>query len=840
MKKFPCLLIFLLIILFLALASSGIWLYNFQKREILGESFATLEAVCELKAERIIEWLNARKNHASVIMASRYYNPLAGSWLSSPPAEPDIKNVLTGFQVSQNLYKYSDALFVNPEGKIYFRLDPEGNELHEKALEALDSAFRENQALFSDIYKIEGVTPSFFDLVVPFFMDAEGKKIPSGAIIYRYDLNLLMLNFWPAPSKTAETMLVKMDGTNVVLLNDLILKKDSAFNLSIPLSRSNDPSVIAVKLKSGTSKGIDYRGIKILSAFRPIPEMNWHLVTKIDESEVFSSLRFSFLIVLVAFLMCVVCTYTIIAVIWQRKEKSHYRSLFEAESAIRKNEIRYQGILDSMMEGFQIIDFNWNILYMNATAIRFSRLTKNDLINKNILDLFPGIQDSAIYAAFNRCMTERTPQTIIHDFNYPVEGRAWFIFSIQPIPEGIFILSSDITEQHKLQEDKKSLQSQLLQAQKLESIGRLAGGIAHDFNNMLNVILGHVQLSLMSINNDHPLFKGLMEIEKAALRSAELTQQLLAFARKQPISPSATSMNQLISGHLNLLKRLIGEHLELLWIPGADTWPVYTDTGQIHQVLTNLAVNARDAIGTSGRVTIETGNVTFDEYYCRINSECIPGEYVMLSFSDNGCGMDKKTLECIFDPFFTTKEVGKGTGLGLSMVFGIVKQNKGFINVHSEPGMGTTFKIYFPRYLGTEKEIPEKQKNITLTSGNETILLVEDETLVRDLAILMLERLGYKVISASTPNEAIKLAEKHLKDISLMMVDVVMPEMTGRELAEHILKMRPDLKILYMSGYTADVIAHHGVLDSNINFIQKPLFLDDLSAKIREILDSSS
>jgi PAS domain S-box-containing protein len=838
MKKYPGFLIFVLVIIFLALVSSGIWLYYFQKKEILKESFVTLEAVSELKADIITEWLNARKSHASVIMASRYYTPLAASWLNSPPLETDIKNVLTGFEISRNLYKYNDALFVNPEGQIYFRLSHEGYNLHEKTLEAIKQAFKTNSVIFSDIYKINGIKLPLFDLVVPFFADVDGNKTAAGAIIYRYDIGHLILNFWPATSKTAETMLVRMDGKNIVLLNDLPNHKNAALNLKIPITREEDPVAISVKIKNGITRGIDYRGKSVLSAFRAIPETNWHIIVKIDESEVLSSLNFSFLILFIAFFLCLICTITVMAVIWQRKEKFHYRSLFEAESALRKNEIRYQGILDSMMEGFQIIDFNWNILYLNATAIRYSRRTKPELIGKNINDVFPGIQDSVIYTAFNRCMKDRTPQTIIQDFDYP-EGKTKFVFSIQPIPEGIFVLSSDITEQQKLQEDKKSLQTQLMQSQKLESIGRLAGGIAHDFNNMLNVIIGHTQLSLMSINAYHPLFNGLMEIEKAALRSAELTQQLLAFARKQTISPSMINLNNLISGHLNLLQRLIGEHIELAWIPGHNTWPVYSDSAQINQVLTNLAINARDAIGTSGRVTIETANITFDEFYCRMNSECIPGEYVMLSFSDNGCGMNKETMEHIFDPFFTTKDIGKGTGLGLSMVFGIVKQNNGFINVYSEPGIGSTFRIYLPRHLASEKEQQEKEGSIALKRGNETILLVEDEISVKDLAILMLERLGYNVISADTPNEAIKLAEKHLKEISLMMVDVVMPGMTGRELAEQVLSFLPDLKVLYMSGYTADVIAHHGVLDSNINFIQKPFSLGDLSAKIREILNAS-
>jgi CheY-like chemotaxis protein len=371
----------------------------------------------------------------------------------------------------------------------------------------------------------------------------------------------------------------------------------------------------------------------------------------------------------------------------------------------------------------------------------------------------------------------------------------------------------------------------------MESVGRLAGGIAHDFNNQLTAILGNVELAMEETAPSDPLHEHLEEIHKAGRRSADLVRQLLAFARKQTVSPKVLDLNDTVSGMLNMLRRLIGEDIDLAWMPGHDIWPVKVDPSQIDQILANLAVNARDAIAGAGRVTIETENVTFSEAYCAEHPGSIPGQYALLAVSDDGVGMSKDVLEHLFEPFFTTKEVGKGTGLGLATVYGIVKQNGGFINVYSEPCEGTTFKIYLPRFETEAVETELEDKPLTLQGGTETVLMVEDEAAILKLGKAMLESLGYKVLTANTPQDAIRLAGEHSGAIHLLLTDVVMPQMSGRELAEQIKSIRADLKFLYMSGYTANVIAHHGVLEEGIQFIEKPFSKEDFAAKVREALD---
>ncbi|MFO7884242.1 MAG: response regulator, partial [Desulfobacteraceae bacterium] len=399
---------------------------------------------------------------------------------------------------------------------------------------------------------------------------------------------------------------------------------------------------------------------------------------------------------------------------------------------------------------------------------------------------------------------------------------------------------ADITELRRGEAEWEKLQAQLNQAYKLESVGRLAGGVAHDFNNMLGVILGHTELALLRADENHDLYFDLKEIQAAATRSADITKQLLAFARKQTISPRQLDVNETVENMLNMLRRLIGEDIDLVWQPGVHLWPVKMDPTQIDQILANLCVNARDAIPGVGKLTIETGRKTFDEQYCSEYPDFIPGDFVLLAVSDNGCGMDKKTLENLFEPFFTTKDLGKGTGMGLATVYGIVKQNHGFINVYSEPGQGSTFRIYLPRLIADTdiaEVVPDKQEAVR---GTETILLVEDEPSILRMTRMMLERNGYTVLAAATPAEALEKAKSHSSTIELLMTDVVMPEMNGRDIAEKITALYPDIKLLFMSGYTANVIAHQGILDKGVAFIQKPFSMGDLTEKLREVLDTYS
>jgi two-component system, cell cycle sensor histidine kinase and response regulator CckA len=395
----------------------------------------------------------------------------------------------------------------------------------------------------------------------------------------------------------------------------------------------------------------------------------------------------------------------------------------------------------------------------------------------------------------------------------------------------------DITENKRAEENQKKLEEQLRQAQKIESIGRLAGGVAHDFNNMLGIIMGNAELALDELDASSPVAPLLREIQNAGERSTNLTRQLLAFARKQTIEPRLLDLNNTINDMLKMLKRLIGEDINLAWLPGTRLHTVNIDPSQVDQVLVNLCINARDSIDGNGKITIETGNAVFDEEYCRDHPEFRPGQYVKVCVSDNGSGMDKLTMANLFEPFFTTKEKGQGSGLGLATVYGIVKQNNGFINVYSEPGKGTTFKLYFQSHQEAAKYMSEIKQTRDSLRGSETILLIEDETAILQMIKRMLERSGYRVFAASTPGEAMNIINSpEGETVRLLITDVIMPEMDGKELAGKVLSVYPGIKCLFMSGYTANVIAHHGVLDQGIAFISKPFSGKDLTEKIRKVL----
>jgi two-component system cell cycle sensor histidine kinase/response regulator CckA len=387
-------------------------------------------------------------------------------------------------------------------------------------------------------------------------------------------------------------------------------------------------------------------------------------------------------------------------------------------------------------------------------------------------------------------------------------------------------------------EEREKLQAQFFQAQKMEAVGRLAGGVAHDFNNLLTIILGHTELAMMRETMSTTLYNRMQEVHMAAKLSANLTRQLLAFSSKQTITPKVLDLNSTVESMLKLVHRLIGEDIHVEWKPGKDLSKVRMDPSQIDQILANLCVNARDAIDGPGMITVQTGSATFDEIYCAQNTEAKPGKYVMMSVKDNGCGMDDETKEKIFEPFFTTKEQGKGTGLGLATVYGVIKQNNGFIEVESAPNKGTNIRVYLPEHRTSKMAIPERLSAPPTAKNSETILLVEDEAGVLRITERILKNLGYSVLTATAADEALGLIRSHTGRLDLMLTDVIMPQMNGRELAQHVMSLRHGLKYLYMSGYTANIISEHGILDEGIQFIHKPFSMKELAHKVREVLDA--
>ncbi len=501
------------------------------------------------------------------------------------------------------------------------------------------------------------------------------------------------------------------------------------------------------------------------------------------------------------------------------------------------SEARAQSILKAALDGFLRFDLTGRIIDVNDAYCQMSGYRSEELLGMTIAELDPSkspeeIADHIVEIQSGTHNRFETTHRRKDGSLLPVE------VSVQVSPEKsnqLFAFLRDLTAQKKGEQKQKFLQDQLLQSQKMESVGRLAGGVAHDFNNMLGVILGYADMTLEGMAASDPNYGPITEITKAAQRSADLTRQLLAFARKQTVMPKVLDLNEVVSGMLKMLKRLIGENIRLDWLPGKNLHRVRIDPSQIDQLLANLCVNARDAIDGVGLITIETANQTIDESYYSTHLEAVPGNYVVLAVSDNGCGMSQDVQNHIFEPFYTTKGIGEGTGLGLATVYGIVKQNSGFITVYSEPGRGSTFRLVFPIHRD-EQNKPEMTSTEVMAGGKETILLVEDESAIREMTATILSRMGYKVLSAASPSEAVQSSLDYKDPIHLLLTDVIMPEMNGRDLARQLLSFRPDMICIFMSGYTADIIAHHGVLAPGVNFLQKPFSKVELDAKIRAAL----
>jgi PAS domain S-box-containing protein len=506
---------------------------------------------------------------------------------------------------------------------------------------------------------------------------------------------------------------------------------------------------------------------------------------------------------------------------------------------------QHELILNTAGDGIYGLDRQGRTTFVNAAAAQMTGYAVEELLGKNQHEVlhhskpdgtpYP-IEQCPIIAVLKDGQRRQGKNEVFwrkDGTSFPVE------YTATPIKEngellGAVVMFRDVTE-------RKRLEEQFRQAQKMEAVGRLAGGVAHDFNNLLTIINGYSDIVSTKLVPTDPARELVKEIGKAGERAAGLTRQLLAFSRQQVLEPRVLDLNEVVRGVTKMLQRLIGEDLDVKTVLAHDLGNVKVDPGQVEQVLTNLAVNARDAMPQQGQLTIETGNAELDESYAQTHPEVRPGRYVLLAVSDTGHGMTEEVKRRIFEPFFTTKEVGKGTGLGLATVFGIVKQSEGIIEVYSEVGRGTTFKIYLPRVeekpLRTSKSSPGLR---TTPRGSETILLVEDEKAVRALTRFALEQAGYTVLEAAHGLDALRLCEAHAGPIHLLVSDVVMPQLGGRELAERLTTLRPQMRVLFLSGYTPDAVVRHGVIEADVAFLQKPFTLDALTRKVREVLDKAT
>ena len=961
----------------LVLLIGNAWFYHTQKQHLQQESVKELQAIAQLKVDQIAAWRVNQLANATVLVNSLFLIEGVARWMTDPHAV-DAVYIRSRLRSLQEQYRYRDVLLVDAGGRVRMSLAGRSEPVHADVVHALAIASRDRKAVITDLH-VGPKDPPHLDVITPLFAPIKGKPKYVGAVILRSDARQFLyplIQSWPVPSRTAETLLVRRDGDTVLFLNDLRYRKDAALRMRISLSRTNVPAVMAVFGKEGVVEGEDYRGIKVLSVLKAIPDSPWFMVAKMDEAEIFEKSRFFSVLILALVLGLVAAGAAAVGVVWQRNAKAQYRTLFRAEEARRmseerhritlmsvgdgviatdaqgrvellnpvtetltgwsqdeargrpleevfrivnentrkdvenpvrrvmreglvvglanhtlliardgterpiadsgalirdeRNEIfgvvlvfrdqteeraaeralheseeRYRGLFQHMREGFAYC----KMFFENGEARDFVYLSVNDafetltgltdVTGKRVSEVIPGIRssDPGLFEIYGRVALTGTPEK----FETFVEAlHQWFSISVYCPEREYFVAVFDvITGRKRAEEEREKLEAQVRQAQKMEAVGRLAGGVAHDFNNMLTVITGYSELLLQKIGKESSMHGEVEEIKRAGERAASLTQQLLAFSRKQIIEPKVVHLDSLMAEMHKMLTRLIGEDIELQATTGKSLGSVKVDPGQFQQILMNLVVNARDAMPDGGKIVIETANVDLDEGYCALHPYVSPGRFVMLAVSDTGKGMSEEVKAHIFEPFFTTKEKGSGTGLGLATTFGAVHQAGGSIEVYSEVGVGTTFKIYLPR-VEEEAVKPEKDDRPTdLPGGTETVLIVEDEGILRNLCVQILERLGYKVLRGSNGIEAIALAQGYGDRIDLLLTDVVMPGMSGAELATELVLLHPEMKVLFTSGYTDDAITRHGILDEGVSFIGKPYTPSALARKVREELDKA-
>jgi two-component system, cell cycle sensor histidine kinase and response regulator CckA len=832
------------------LLACGAWFYRGQEQQLRQRVETELAAIAQVKVKQIVDWRADRLAEGAELPARPQLARLIKSCLGNP-TDGQRAEILDELRVLEGFEGFANAMLVRADGQVTLELARGTVDLDPETRLALNAALRSRRVKLTDLHAGRNDGAPHVAVVAPVFAGAGESGDALGAVVLVYEARQFLyplIQSWPTLSRTGETLLVRRDGDDVLFLNDLRHQDRTALTLRRPLSQTGMPAVQAALGTVGIVTGKDYRGVDVVAVVGPIPDSPWFMVTKEDAEEAFAvwRQRSTYILVVLATAIALVAASGLF--VWQNSRRAHFQALYRAESSQRSTEQALresQQILNLFIENapaaIAMFDRDMRYLAVSRRWLKDYRLESMEIVGRTHYEVFPEIPERW-REIHRRCLAGATERCDEDPFPRADGTTDWVKWEILPWRDadgavgGIIVLSEVITELKRAEQEREALQADLLQAQKMESIGRLAGGVAHDFNNMLGVIAGNADLALSNLGPTDPLRAALTEILTAAQRSAELTRQLLTFARKQMVTPRVLDLNDTVAGMLKMLGRLIGEDIALIWRPDAGVWPVEIDPAQIDQILANLAVNARDAIAGVGTLAIETHNAIIDDLYCKDHGGCAPGSYVMLSVTDDGCGMDQEVLAHLFEPFYTTKGLGRGTGLGLATVYGIAKQNGGFVHVYSEVGQGTTFKVYLPRASKVLASAVQNEADLVPAGRGETVMVVEDEPMLLELTSALLANLGYSVLTAEGPGQALSLARTYPGAIDLMVTDVVMPGLNGRDLRQAVLGIRPGLKCLYMSGYTADVIAHRGMLEEGVGFLQKPFSLGELAARVREAI----
>jgi len=958
----------------LALIVAGLGYYHLAVQRLRAERYADIESIAELKMDQIQRWRRERLADAGRTVKSPLMSKAVGDWLRDPE-NPSLRNTLQRrLDLECDVGAYGDAILFSPDGRVLLSASGQADAPEDEAYRTIQAAIARSNAVLSDFFRCSDGRICL-DATAP-VLDADGHLLALLALrSYADDLLYPLIQSWPTHSQSAETFLVRADGGDVLFLNELRHRKNSALMLRLPLSRKDIPAVQAALGMQGLFEGRDYRGVRVLADLRAIPDTPWFMVAKVDESEIMAEAGYRAGVTALFVLLLILLAAEAAIYSYRNSQAALYRRLYvterqqreaeeefrttlysigdavittdaggrirnmnpvaerltgwsesdargkpldevfrivnedtratvenpavrvlregtivglanhtlllskdgkeypiadsgapirdeagtvigvvlvfrdqtgerAAQEELRASERRYRLLFDNMLEGFAYCRILYDedgrpVDYIHlAVNNTFEQLTGlKDVIGRPITEVIPGIREAnpELFEIYGRVAQSGVPERF--ETMVPALGRH-FSVSVHSVERGTFYVTFDnITARKRAEEEQARLETQLRQAQKMEAVGQLAGGIAHDFNNLLQVILGHLEILRMESEPNSSTRQDLDEAYRAAERAADLTKQLLAFSRRQVIQPVNLDLNDLIQTLLKMIHRLIGEHIELRFLRGENLGTVCVDKGQIEQVLMNLCINARDAMPGGGMLTIETENVTIGQEYRKSHSWAEEGRYVLLSITDTGHGMDDETMGKIFDPFFTTKALGHGTGLGLATVYGIVKHHNGLIHVYSEPGKGTTFKIYIS-IVDRPAETVGNKIEPRAAGGTETILMAEDEEMVRGLVARLLRNAGYTVLTACDGEEALRIFEEHDGEIHLALLDVMMPKLGGREVMERIQAKSPRVRFLFSSGYSENAVHTNFVVKERFNLITKPYRTPELLRAIRKVLDA--
>ncbi len=819
----------------LGIAAAGYQFYLRQQATVHTQAREALATIADLKVRQLVEWRSERIADARIIAAAEAL-PVVRQVLAGKAGEAARERTLLWLEAIRHAQGYANVILVNRSGRVCLGVGRfEGKATHYADL--ADRVVREGSIVVSDLHYDEGLHGPHLGLSVP--LRAAPSAAPEGVLLLGIDPNEFLfplIRSWPTPSRTAETLLARKEGDSVLFLNNVRHREGTALRLRIPLSNTELPAVWAALNQEDVRWGTDYRGHRVLAATRRVPDSPWVLVAKEDEEEIEAPARQQAL--WLAFIGCslAVVILAAAALVWRTVRLRFLEERYNAELERRAIIGHYDYLSRFANDIILLMSADGRIVEANDRAVSAYGYERRELVGMPLVELRAEETRKGFYEQWRKA--EAADSVLFETVHRREDGTTFpvEVSSRRIAIEGKVLIQSiirDITERRHGEEERARLQEQLVQAQKMESIGRLAGGVAHDFNNLLTVINGYANLGVRELPPGHPMQEVLAEIEHAGERAAGLTRQLLAFSRRQVTEPVVLDMNELVADVSNMLGRLVGEHIEVITRPAPGPAPVYADPVQMQQVLMNLAANSRDAMPNGGKFVIEVGSADLNEYDAAALAGAKPGPYVLLTVTDTGMGMDEPTRRSAFDPFFTTKPQGQGTGLGLATVYGIVRQSEGWIWLYSEPGQGTTVKIYLPRRS-------EEGKPATATAaedpaslrGTEVILVVEDQAEVRQLAARALRQYGYKVIEAATGAEAVQLDVRP----DLLITDLVMPGMSGRELAERMSVVDPNVKILFISGYASDVITGGDIGGPRFAYLPKPFTPAALAAKVRAIL----